>query len=393
MLPAGPEAEAETFLLARVGTFRSSFPAPFGCPRQGLAAPSVRGRVELSPWIISAGGGSAHSLEGLEGFSHVWIIFLFDRNRHSSASFDLGSSFLRPTVRPPWLAGDDGKRGSTGVFATRSPHRPNPIGLTVCRLDHVDHATATVFLSGVDVVDGSAVLDIKPYHPVDLLLPPGMVFQGLALEAAGTSSSSTMPSPPNRSHVRFPGWLPVQRQLAVVTWRADALTELRLLQSCCSFYPDARDCPGSSEQEDKKETTEGRDAALMLLQRAIEEVLELDPRPPQSRSRSREGSTAHRYWVLDFDGLCLAFRLLHREAQTSGAALEGQGDPAELGEEESPTAPGSMLPVFEVVRVQPRSETGERTSKAWLEDLRLELEGQAGRLPESLPPERQQEAD
>eukprot|EP00445_Apocalathium_hangoei_P027157 CAMPEP_0203915110 /NCGR_PEP_ID=MMETSP0359-20131031/55949_1 /ASSEMBLY_ACC=CAM_ASM_000338 /TAXON_ID=268821 /ORGANISM="Scrippsiella Hangoei, Strain SHTV-5" /LENGTH=402 /DNA_ID=CAMNT_0050841565 /DNA_START=1 /DNA_END=1206 /DNA_ORIENTATION=- len=340
----------ETFAMARVGTLRSSFPAAFGCPRQGLAAPSVRGRIELEPWMVAASGGAGQFLDGLEGFSHVWVIFLFDQNRHSSASFDPSSSFLRPMVKPPWLTGADGKRGSCGVFATRSPHRPNPIGLTVCRVDHIDHAAGTVFISGVDVIDGSAVLDIKPYHPIDSIPTE---------PSAGQPSACPVPRPTDDGDdvarsphmtaevATFASWLPPPKPRSAVQWYGNTLEELRGLVPHCTFYPDARDADESEER---------LEGAFRTLRAAVEEVLGLDPRTPQSRGKSGSGATAttHRYWALDFDAASVAFRLAG-----GGPSAEG---------ENAPTA------TFEVVKVGRRGREGARADKAWLDALRKELE-------------------
>lgn len=338
----------ESYTLARVGTLRSAFSLPFGCPRQGLAAPSVRGKIQLEPWLAAAQKTSAGSfLNGLEGFSHVWIIFLFDRNRHSNTSFDPENSFLRPTVRPPWLTNSAGKRGNHGVFATRSPHRPNPIGLTVCKIDHIDHATSSVYISGVDIIDGTAVLDIKPYHPIDALPSRGRLesrehpnpvadeSEGkLSTHIAAEAPCKEQPGVPTEA-LRFPSWLPAPKPLVDVRWWEEALEGLRELQHHCEFYPDARDVSGDAS------------GASTLLQRSIEELLGLDPRTPQSRSRGAgHDETRHRYWALDFDAITVVFRCIP--------------DPL----------------VFEVVRVA-RKDAAQKCSKAWLSDIRATIEGAA----------------
>ncbi len=87
------------------------------------------------------------ALDGLEKFSHVWLIFGFHRNTNST---------YRPKVHPPRLEGK-----TTGVFATRSPHRPNSLGLSLVRLDKIEGST--LFFSGVDLIDGTPIYDIKPY--------------------------------------------------------------------------------------------------------------------------------------------------------------------------------------------------------------------------------------
>ena len=87
--------------------------------------------------------------DGLAGFSHVWVIFLFHKNKNAA---------VKPKVAPPKL---DGAR--VGVFSTRAPYRPNPIGLSLARLDRVDGDT--LYFSGLDLIDGTPVLDVKPHIP------------------------------------------------------------------------------------------------------------------------------------------------------------------------------------------------------------------------------------
>lgn len=99
---------------------------------------------------IKFGNCPEHSLDGLDEFSHVWLLFLFDQNTPGSTP--------KAKVYPPRLGGTP-----TGLFATRSPHRPNPIGLTLCRLDGVKGSRLS--LSGVDLVDGTCILDVKPFIP------------------------------------------------------------------------------------------------------------------------------------------------------------------------------------------------------------------------------------
>lgn len=96
-------------------------------------------------------------MEGLDGFSHLYVIFVF----HFGAD-DYNNK--KAKIAPPKLEGQ-----KMGIFATRTPHRFNPIGLSIAKLDKVDLATRTVHLSGIDLINGTPVLDIKPYHYVDSL--------------------------------------------------------------------------------------------------------------------------------------------------------------------------------------------------------------------------------
>lgn len=136
----------EMHIIARI---RSDFPTKFGIPRQsGLA--DVPARIVFEPEYRNA-----DALRGIEGFSHLWLIWQF------SAAVRDGWS---PTVRPPKLGGN--KR--IGVFATRSPFRPNEIGLSSVRLDRVELNTPdgpVLHISGADLMDGTPIFDIKPYIP------------------------------------------------------------------------------------------------------------------------------------------------------------------------------------------------------------------------------------
>ncbi|WP_295634906.1 tRNA (N6-threonylcarbamoyladenosine(37)-N6)-methyltransferase TrmO [uncultured Intestinimonas sp.] len=133
-----------------VARIRSDFPTKFGIPRQSGLVEALRATVVFEPEYRDPA-----ALRGLEGFSHLWLLWLF------SASVREGWS---PTVRPPRLGGNV----RMGVFATRSPFRPNPIGLSSVRLEGVDLHTPegpVLVVSGADLMDGTPILDIKPYLP------------------------------------------------------------------------------------------------------------------------------------------------------------------------------------------------------------------------------------
>jgi len=126
--------------LTPIGVVRSPFVDKSSAPRQSVAARDVRGQIELYPTT-----GFEDALSDLAGWDHVWVVFLF----HLVHGW-------RPKVVPPR---SDGVK--KGVFATRSPHRPNPIGLSAVRLERVEGLV--LHIRGVDMLDGSPVLDIKPY--------------------------------------------------------------------------------------------------------------------------------------------------------------------------------------------------------------------------------------
>ncbi|UTL80132.1 tRNA (N6-threonylcarbamoyladenosine(37)-N6)-methyltransferase TrmO [Pseudomonas putida] len=128
-----------------VGIVRSCFKEKFAIPRQPQLAPAARGVLELLPPF-----DQGEAVAGLEQVSHVWLLFLFHQALEDKP---------RLKVRPPRLGGNK----SMGVFATRATHRPNGIGQSVVRLEGVE--PGRLLLSGIDLLDGTPVLDIKPYVP------------------------------------------------------------------------------------------------------------------------------------------------------------------------------------------------------------------------------------
>ena len=128
-----------------IGYIHTDFKEKFGIPRQSGRVESLVGRVVLMPEYKGA-----EALRGIEEFSHLWLIFGFSKAQKSRQTL---------TVRPPRLGGN--KR--IGVFASRSPFRPNSLGLSVVKLERVEGEDLIV--SGVDILDGTPIYDIKPYLP------------------------------------------------------------------------------------------------------------------------------------------------------------------------------------------------------------------------------------
>jgi tRNA-Thr(GGU) m(6)t(6)A37 methyltransferase TsaA len=169
------------YSLPVIGIIHSCFKEKFGIPRQPGLAPSAKAQLELlKPFNDPA------IVEGLEAVSHLWVQFVFHANPTES---------WRPKVRPPRLGGNQ----SLGVFATRSPIRPAPLGLSVVKLDAVqqsqDPCSLILHLSGVDFLDGTPVLDIKPYVPY--------------VDSVDEAVNSIAPEPPALVKVHLPDHLQV----------------------------------------------------------------------------------------------------------------------------------------------------------------------------------------
>ena len=128
----------------------TDFKTKFGLPRQSGLVKEITGKI-----IFEKEYSIAEAFKGLEDFSHIWLLWEFSQAKKES---------WRPTVRPPLLGGN--KR--MGVFATRSPFRPNSIGLSCVRLEKVDYDPelgTVLYVSGCDIMNGTPVYDIKPYLP------------------------------------------------------------------------------------------------------------------------------------------------------------------------------------------------------------------------------------
>ena len=161
-----------------VARIRSDFPTKFGIPRQSGLVRELRARIIFEPEFRDP-----EALRGLEGFSHIWLLWVF--------SGSVGHRWS-PTVRPPRLGGNT----RMGVFATRSPFRPNPLGLSSVRIEKIDLHTdegPVIFVSGADLMDGTPILDIKPYVPYADSHPDAL--GGFANTAAGPTLRVTLPEP------------------------------------------------------------------------------------------------------------------------------------------------------------------------------------------------------
>lgn len=138
----------------------SPFKDKYGVPRQPILADNVQGKIKFvkDPDLKTA-------IKLIEGYSHLWVVFVF----HSH-----GGKNWKPSIRPPKLGG----RKKVGVLASRSPHRPNPIGISVVKIEGIDFkddGSFDILISGIDLVDGTPVLDVKPYLPYTDAVPQAHV--------------------------------------------------------------------------------------------------------------------------------------------------------------------------------------------------------------------------
>ena len=131
-----------------IAHFRSPFSCKFGIPKQAGLVEELEGQIVFEPEFRNP-----DALRGIEGFDYLWLIWEFSANKHKANS---------PVVRPPVLGGNE----KVGVFATRSPFRPNHIGLSSVRIDRIEWETnrgPVIHVKGADLMDGTPIYDIKPY--------------------------------------------------------------------------------------------------------------------------------------------------------------------------------------------------------------------------------------
>ncbi|XP_062163118.1 uncharacterized protein LOC133870088 isoform X2 [Alnus glutinosa] len=185
--PNSDNLELSSYPMAPIGIIQSCFSTRNGTPRQPLLVPLARACLVFNSCRVPPA-----SLEGLGEYSHCWIIYVFHLNTDLDKLWkEPSKSRFKAKVRVPRLKG-----GKMGVFATRSPHRPCPIGLTVAKVEAVQKNM--VLLSGVDLVDATPVLDVKPYLPycdaVEGAKVPKWVAEDNLLAVASVSFSEGFPS-------------------------------------------------------------------------------------------------------------------------------------------------------------------------------------------------------
>ena len=180
-------------IIARI---KSDFPEKFGIPRQSGLVPSLRSTITFEPEFRNA-----DALRGLEGFSHLWLIWIFSENVRDT---------WHPTVRPPRLGGN----ARLGVFATRSSFRPNPIAMSCVKIEEVRQdgpEGPEIIVSGADLMDGTPIVDIKPYLPYADSIPDAK--GGFASSVAGENLHVRIPS---EIATEIAGKLPEDKREALV---------------------------------------------------------------------------------------------------------------------------------------------------------------------------------
>ena len=241
-----------------IGVVHSCFREKFGIPRQPGLAPHARAWIEMNPPY-----DDPDAFRGLEAFSHLWVAWVFHQNKATRWS---------PLVRPPRLGGNAKK----GVFATRSPYRPNPLGLSVVELVDIQQEDRSIrlLIRGADMVDGTPVIDIKPYIPYADALP-----EALADFAAE----------PPRPRLR-------------VTFSEHALDQLRHIDS--DSYPDLDrlivDVLAGDPRPAYRANEAGGEFAMRLYQWDVKwrieedrvEVLALEPMPHREPEPGKAGGTS-----------------------------------------------------------------------------------------------------
>lgn len=167
----------ESYNFKVIARIKSDFPEKFGIPRQSGLLPNLRSTIRFEPEFRNA-----DALRGLEGFSHLWILWIFSENVRDTWS---------PTVRPPRLGGN--KR--LGVFATRSSFRPNPIAMSCVKIEDIRLEGTNgpeIIVSGADLMDGTPIVDIKPYLPFADSVPEAK--GGFAERVKGNNLEVEIPS-------------------------------------------------------------------------------------------------------------------------------------------------------------------------------------------------------
>ena len=269
------QTEEEDLAVMRIGVIRSIYRLCVGTPRQGLLAPDARGRIELDKIGNSA---TESTVSGLEEFSYIWVLFHFHLNTQSTKK----ERRFKSKIAPPALGGK-----KVGIYATRSPHRHNPIGITLCKLDRIQiHGPhkVTLHVSGLDLVDGTPVLDIKPYVPVYDSVNIISQTENSSLSSDAGVETSILSNDLQLPPPRVPGWvqggLATKRNVIITETAKNELEEILQEDSkVLEFY-------GPHCFTDPNDNTDNTKETVL---RVIEQVLSIDVRSSHQTRKARTG--------------------------------------------------------------------------------------------------------
>lgn len=258
-----------------IGWIESPYKEKFGTPRQPGLVDAPMGAVLLREDL------NTDALDGIKDYSHAWLVFVF----HANQSFKTGRPFEKTKVHPPRLQG-----AAVGVFATRSPHRPNPIGLSLVKIERVEGRR--LYIRGLDLIEGTPVLDIKPYLPT--VEAPEDAFEGWSANIA-----------PSRFEVE---------------WSLEALGQLSAAAEInTSENLNAIEAAGASASS----------ANLDHLKNSIEQILRLDPRPVAYRGTAENPDPYMSTYGFRFQNWNVVFEMISVNVGTvTGCAENGSGAPA-----------------------------------------------------------------
>ena len=246
-----------TMTMTMIGIIESPYTKRMGTPRQSALVPASRGRVRFCPQVVQPA-----MLDGIEEYSHIWILFEF----HANTSTTVKKSKIRPPRAPSGV--------KVGVLATRSPHRPNQIGLSLVKVEHWDGASRTLHISGLDLVNGTPVYDIKPATAWDI---PG--YRGprsnSVRDSSGDDASLTASLVPSVLHT--PWWVQDDQDvLAIVEFKESAL------QSLHDAIEDGRLAPLYTNDND----------GYMAATATLRQILAQDPRSSHKGLKANSRGTA-----------------------------------------------------------------------------------------------------
>lgn len=288
-----------TLTVRPIGVVRSIYRLCVGTPRQGLLAPNARGRIELT--IPDA----ADAVDALEGYSHIWIFFIFHLN---TTSLNQKSTSFGNKIAPPALGGR-----KVGVLATRSPHRFNPIGVSLCKLDHIEYrrqqsapviwetssnhaaggnqnkskkkkrTSVCLHVSGLDLVSGTPVIDIKPYVPI-YDAPPSLKATNTSVDDMLIDLNCTVPE-------WVSGGLATKRNVVVTDAALDELQSLVFDTDDFSLEFYGANVPNRSSDTEllNGNSKESREEGYARILDCIKEVLQIDVRSQFQTTKARRG--------------------------------------------------------------------------------------------------------